>query len=173
MHLIDRSVNFMGTSAIVGNSIPIGVGLALSSKLRGDNEISVVYLGDGAVEEGVFYEAANFAVVKNLPVLFVCENNLYSVYTPLKTRQPKQRKITKLASAIGLEANAVDGYAIDECHSVISRLVNYVRAGNGPAFIEASTYRFREHCGPNFDNDIGYRTIEEYQIWRDRDPCLL
>ena len=93
MHLIDTKVGFMGTSAIVGNSIPVGVGLALSSKLKKSDQICVVYLGDGAVEEGVFYESLNFAILKDLRVLFVCENNLYSVYSSLDVRQPKNRKI--------------------------------------------------------------------------------
>ena len=83
MHLIDKKVGFMGTSAIVGNSIPIGVGLALSCQLKKEKNISVIYLGDGAIEEGVFYESLNFAILRNLRVLFVCENNLYSVYSPL------------------------------------------------------------------------------------------
>ena len=79
MHLIDRNVNFMGTSAIVGNSIPVGVGLGLSSKIKGPDQISCIFLGDGAIEEGVFYESVNFAVVRKLPVLFICENNSFSV----------------------------------------------------------------------------------------------
>ena len=93
MHLIDRSVGFEGSTAIVGNTIPIGVGLGLSLKLDSKNAVSVIYCGDGSVEEGVFYESVNFAVTKKLPVLFVCENNSYSVYSPLKVRQPKGRKI--------------------------------------------------------------------------------
>lgn len=170
MHLIDQSVNFMGTSAIVGNSIPIGVGLALSAQLANSNSISVVYLGDGAVEEGVFYESANFAVVRNLNVLFVCENNLYSVYSPLECRQPSGRKIADVASAIGLKGFETAGYDLEHCQSVLEAAVNHVRQGNGPAFVEASTYRYREHCGPNYDNDIGYRTPQEYEEWKNHDP---
>ena len=93
MHLIDQSVGFMGSTAIVGNTIPIGVGLGLSLQLNQGNNISCIYLGDGAIEEGVFYESLNFAVLKKLPVLFICENNLYSVYTPLHKRQPINLKI--------------------------------------------------------------------------------
>ena len=88
MHLVDLTCNFMGSSAIVANSIPIGVGLALSSKIKGSDQISFVFLGDGAIEEGVFYESLNFSIVKKLPVIFICENNLYSVYSPLSVRQP-------------------------------------------------------------------------------------
>ena len=96
MHLIDLSVNFMGTSAIVGNSIPVGVGLGFAAKLSGLGNISYIFLGDGAVEEGLFYESVNFAATKKLPVIFICENNLYSVYSPLKVRQPEGRKIFQM-----------------------------------------------------------------------------
>src|SRR3990167_9983262 len=101
MHLIDQSVGFMGSTAIVGNTIPIGVGLGLSVQLNQEDKIACIFLGDGAVEEGVFYESLNFAVLKNLPVLFVCENNFYSVYTPLDKRQPAGRKIADFVHAIG------------------------------------------------------------------------
>ena len=93
MHLIDREVGFEGTTAIVGNSIPVGVGLGLALQAKKMKNVSVIFLGDGAIEEGAFYESANFAAVRNLPVLFICENNLYSVYSPLNVRQPKNRKI--------------------------------------------------------------------------------
>ena len=96
MHLIDLNVNFMGTSAIVGNSIPVGVGLGLSIELNKTDQISCIFLGDGAIEEGVFYESLNFAAVRNLPILFICENNLYSVYSPLSVRQPKNRIIAEI-----------------------------------------------------------------------------
>ena len=95
--LIDKEVGFMGTSAIVGNSIPIGVGLSLAIKLNKKKIYLVFLLGDGAIEEGVFYESLNFAVLKNLPTLFICENNLYSVYSPLSVRQPEGRKIFVLS----------------------------------------------------------------------------
>ena len=104
MHLIDIDKGFMGTSAIVGNSIPIGVGLGFSQYLKKTSNISCIYLGDGAIEEGVFYESANFAALKNLPVLFVCENNLYSVYSPLSVRQPKKREIARMVSEIGIKS---------------------------------------------------------------------
>ena len=88
MHLIDLAVRFMGSTAIVGNTIPIGVGLGLSAQLKETKDVSCVFLGDGAIEEGVFFESLNFAAVRKLPVLFICENNLYSVYSPLSVRQP-------------------------------------------------------------------------------------
>ena len=170
MHLIDTNVGFMGTSAIVGNSIPVGVGLALSCKLKKSDQISVVYLGDGAVEEGVFYESLNFAILKDLRVLFVCENNLYSVYSSLDVRQPKHRKIVSIAKGIGAKAKQCDGNNIEECLKVCTYAISTMRREGGPFFIEFATYRHREHCGPNFDNDIGYRTLKEFETWKLKDP---
>jgi len=170
MHLIDQSVNFMGTTAIVGNSIPIGVGLGLASKLENEQRISCVFIGDGAIEEGVFYEAANFAAVKKLPVLFICENNLYSVYSPLLVRQPLGRKIHKMVAAMGLSTSASDSSSAKVTLEIIQSAVEYVRNGNGPHFVELATYRWREHCGPNFDNDLSYRSEDEFLAWKERDP---
>lgn len=173
MHLIDLAVNFMGTSAIVGNSIPIGVGLALSAQLKGTDQISCIFLGDGAVEEGVFYESVNFAAVRKLPVLFICENNLYSVYSPLAVRQPKGRSIAAMVEGMGITVATGAGEDVLACHQVMEDAVNAVRAGQGPCFLEFSTYRWREHCGHNFDNDIGYRSQDEFSAWRARDPLSL
>ncbi|MEC7270327.1 MAG: thiamine pyrophosphate-dependent dehydrogenase E1 component subunit alpha, partial [Pseudomonadota bacterium] len=167
--LIDKSVGFMGTSAIVGNSIPLGVGLGLSAQLRKTDQISIVFLGDGAIEEGVFYESVNFAVLRNLPVLFICENNLYSVYSPLSVRQPKNRKISEMVSAIGANTAEGNGNDVDEAYNLIKGTINKIRLGEGPFFLEFETYRYREHCGHNFDNELGYRTIEEFEFWKERD----
>ena len=172
MHLIDLAVNFMGTSAIVGNSIPIGVGLALSAQLKKTDQISCIFLGDGAVEEGVFYESVNFAVVRNLPVLFICENNLYSVYSPLEVRQPKGRNIATMVNAMGIEVATGAGSDVELSHKIMKDAVKAVRDGNGPYFLEFSTYRWREHCGYSFDNDIGYRTQDEFLDWHSKDPLI-
>jgi TPP-dependent pyruvate/acetoin dehydrogenase alpha subunit len=173
MHLIDGNVNFMGTSAIVGNSIPVGVGLALSIELKGTDQISCIFLGDGAVEEGVFYESVNFAAVRNLPVLFICENNLYSVYSPLSVRQPKGRSIAKMVEAMGVKIGVGQGSDLIHSKQLMEEAFNEVRAGHGPYFLEFSTYRWREHCGHAFDNDIGYRTQEEFLEWQAKDPLLM
>jgi pyruvate dehydrogenase E1 component alpha subunit len=172
MHLIDLNVNFMGTTAIVGSSIPIGVGIALSIKIKKQKDISFVFLGDGAVESGVFYESLNFAAIKKLPVVFICENNLYSVYSPLKVRQPKKRNIAKLAASIGVDSSYCDGMDIMKVYKALKRTTDKVRTGKGPQFIEFSTYRWREHCGPHYDNDLGYRTKKEFNFWKNKDPFL-
>jgi TPP-dependent pyruvate/acetoin dehydrogenase alpha subunit len=173
MHLVDLEAGFMGSTAIVGGTIPIGVGLGLSLQLSGVDDISVVFLGDGAVEEGVFYESANFAALRKLPVLFVCENNLYSVYSPLSVRQPQGRRIHEMVAALGVPSAHVDGNDVVSVHDASRVAVERIRAGDGPQFLEFETYRWREHCGPNFDNDIGYRLPEEFEAWKTRDPLVL
>lgn len=170
MHLIDKSVGFMGTSAIVGNSIPTGTGLALAAKLNNQNQISIIYLGDGAIEEGVFYESLNFACVKNLPALYICENNLYSVYSPLSVRQPKNRNIYQLAKSIGAKSFSEDGNDVLRCYKLLESLINKCRENNETIFIEFETYRKLEHCGPNNDDNLGYRDIDEIKKWEKRDP---
>ncbi len=170
MHLIDQSVGFMGSTAIVGGTIPVGVGLALSSKLKGEDKVTCVFVGDGAIEEGAFYESANFAALKKLPVLFLCENNFYSVYSHLRVRQPSERSIQKMVEGIGIPGFSGDGNNVIEVYHQTLKALKEIRAGNGPRFLEFTTYRWREHCGPNFDNNIGYRTEEEYLHWRAKEP---
>jgi len=170
MHLIDEAVGFKGSTAIVGGTIPVGTGLALSIKRRLSRQIACVFFGEAAAEEGAFYEAANFAALHQLPVLYVCENNLYSVYSPLRVRQPKGRRLHELVAAIGIPAAAGDGNDPDDVYARCHQAVQTIRAGGGPVFLEFATYRWREHCGPNFDNHIGYRTESEYADWKSRDP---
>ena len=173
MHLIDKNVGVYGSSAIVGGTIPVGVGLGLSIKLSKQDRISCVFLGDGATEEGVFYESVNFALLKELPVLFICENNLYSVYSPLEVRQPDGRKIHEVVKGLGCKTYHEDGNDPIKILAVMESAIEHIRGGFGPVFMEFQTYRWREHCGPNYDNDIGYRTEEEFQDWKKRDPLLL
>jgi len=173
MHLTDLSVGFVASTAIVANSIPLAVGNALHQKVQRKNEISVTYFGDGATEEGAFFESANFAVVKSLPTLFVCENNQFSVYSPLNVRQPNGRKISELARNIGLKSFVADGNDIEEVVSVAKLATEHIRDGKGPAFIEFHTYRHREHCGPNFDDHLAYRDPNELEQWLEKDPVKL
>jgi TPP-dependent pyruvate/acetoin dehydrogenase alpha subunit len=172
MHLIDQSVGFKGSTAIVGNTIPIGVGLALSKKIQKKTGIAVVFLGDGATEEGVFYESANFAATQQLPVLFVCENNLYSVYSSLSVRQPAGRKIHEMVKGLGLNSYNADGNDVLSAYDTLQQAINSIKTGRGPAFVELSTYRWLEHCGPGYDNDIGYRTEQEFLDWKAKDPIV-
>ena len=169
MHLIDLEKGFLGSSAIVGNSIPVGVGIGYAKQLNKDESVSFIFLGDGAIEEGSFYESANFAVVHKLPVVFVVENNLYSVYTGLSPRQPEGRSISKLASAIGLHSDSVEDSDISTCYSKLVSLTDHARRGNGPSLIEISTYRKLEHCGPNDDDSLRYRPQYELTKLKERD----
>lgn len=170
MHLIDLDAGFLGAAPIVSSTIPIGVGAALASKMKGEGRVIMVYLGDGSVETGVFHESLNFAALKKLPVVFLCENNLYSVYSPMHVRQPDGRRIADLARAYGMESHIADGNDIEGVFELSKSAVDGARRGDGPVFLEFSTYRWREHCGPNFDNHIGYRTEQEFEEWLKRDP---
>ncbi|MDO8568364.1 MAG: thiamine pyrophosphate-dependent dehydrogenase E1 component subunit alpha [Dehalococcoidales bacterium] len=170
MHLVDLSVGFLGATPIVGSTIPIAVGVALGTVMRGEKRVSVVFMGDAATEEGVFHESLNFAALKKLPVVFVCENNLYSVYSPLSVRQPEGREIFRLAQGHGVDSFQGDGNNVVEVYKLAGQAINQAREGNGPLFLEFKTYRWREHCGPNYDNDLGYRTESEFLEWRQRCP---
>ena len=170
MHLIDTKVGFMGSTAIVSNSIPVGAGLGLSIQLNKTDQISCIFLGDAAVEEGVFSETVNFCAQRKLPVLFICENNFYSVYSPLEVRQPNKRSIAKMVNSMGVPSYDGDGNDAIGIYKDVINLVSKIRDEGGPAFIEYETYRWKEHCGPNYDNDIGYRTEEEFLSWKKKDP---
>ena len=169
MHLTDPEKGMIASVPIVSSSIPLAVGSALADKIDRTDCLSVTFFGDASVEEGVFHESANFASLNKLPVLFVCENNLYSVYTPLRERQPA-RPLTDIAKAHGMTAMTADGNDVEAVLDVTRKAVDHARTGKGPVFLVFDTYRWREHCGPNFDNDIGYRTEAEYLEWKQRDP---
>jgi TPP-dependent pyruvate/acetoin dehydrogenase alpha subunit len=170
MHLVDLSVGFLGAVPIVGSTIPIAVGAALGSLMRNESRVTISFLGEAATEEGVFHEALNFAALKKLSIVFVCENNLYSVYSPLSVRQPEGRPVYTLAAAHGIESQQADGNNVAEVYSVVKKAVAGARSGSGAVFLELMTYRWREHCGPNYDNDLGYRTEKEFLQWKAHDP---
>lgn len=159
MHLIDVAAGFMGATPIVGGTVPIAVGSAWSAKLQHDDTVTVVFFGDGCFEEGVLHESMNFARLHGLPVVFVCENNDYSVYTPLRERQPA-RPIVGIARAHGLTATQIDGNDVMAVHAAAVAAIEAARAGAGPGFIEARTYRWLEHCGPDDDDHLGYRSAQ-------------
>jgi TPP-dependent pyruvate/acetoin dehydrogenase alpha subunit len=173
MHLIDLSVNFLGCVPIVGSTIPIGVGASFGAMLQDRPAVSVVFFGDAAVETGVFHESVNFAAVHKLPVLYVCENNLYSVNTPLDPRQPPNRTIADLARGHGIPASRHDGQEVEDVYRVTADAMRAIRAGGGPVLLEFMTYRWLEHCGPLPDQHLGYRGEEEFQAWKARCPLVL
>ena len=169
MHLIDLKAGVYGCVPIVGSTIPISVGAAWSNKILKKDSITVVYFGDGATEQGVFYESLNFAKIHKIPILFICENNFYSVYSSLGARQPKGRENHQLVNAMGIPSEFVDGMNGLAVYTALKVAAARVRETCLPYFIEMSAYRWREHCGPNYDNHIGYRTEEEFNGWRAKD----
>lgn len=173
MNLSDLSAGFIGSKAIIGNTIPVGVGLAFAQQLKHDDAITCIFLGDAAIEEGVFYESLNFAVLKKLPVIFICENNLYSVNTSLELRQPQGRAIFELAKGIGAKALQFDGNDVLNCFDSVRNIFKDLRENGGVWFLEFLTYRYKVHCGPEDDLDIKYRPKEEIEYWVGRDPVSL
>jgi TPP-dependent pyruvate/acetoin dehydrogenase alpha subunit len=169
MHLIDVSVNFLGSTAIVCGTVPLAAGAAFASKLQNKNNVSVAFFGDAAVEEGTFSETLNFSSLHKLPVLFVCENNLYASQTHIRERQPN-RPITKLAEGHNIRTYRVDGNDVIGIYETAKKAIAYIKAGNGPVFMECLTYRWKEHCGPNEDAHLGYREEKEILAWRQKDP---
>jgi TPP-dependent pyruvate/acetoin dehydrogenase alpha subunit len=173
MHLVDRRAGFVGAVPIVGSTIPIATGLAFADKLMARDRVTVAFLGEAATEQGVFHESMNFAALHRLPLVFACENNLYSVYSHIRVRQPVDRPVFHQAAAHRVPAEQVDGNDPMAVAGASSRAVDRARGGGGPSFLELLTYRWREHCGPGFDNHIGYRTEAEYLDWRQRDPVVM
>jgi pyruvate dehydrogenase E1 component alpha subunit len=173
MHLVDLDAGFVASTPIVGSTMPIGVGVAFAAARAGEDRVVVIFHGEAAMEEGVFHESLNFAAVHKLPVVFACENNLYSVYTPLGPRQPSNRPVRALAAAHGVHIGHGNGNDVLETAQLAREAIEHARSGAGPAFLELATYRHREHCGPNFDDDLGYRAPEEASEWLSRDPLEL
>jgi pyruvate dehydrogenase E1 component alpha subunit len=169
MHLFDDRAGIIASVPIVGSFIPLGTGAALSYRNANQDRVCIVFLGDGATEEGAFHESLNFAALKKLPVIFFIENNGYSCYTNLEDRQP-DRPMPDLARAYGIPSAQIDGNDVSAVFETTAAAVMRARAGRGPTLIVADTYRWREHCGPNYDNDIGYRTSQEFESWRARCP---
>jgi pyruvate dehydrogenase E1 component alpha subunit len=173
MHLIDKGVGMAGTSAIVGGAVPIAVGAALAARLKGENRVVVVFLGDATTEEGVCSESLNFAALKQVPVVFFCENNFYSVQSPLSTRQPPTRVIHKWAASHEVPSTEVDGANVLAVEDAVRAAVDRARSGAGPSFIEARVYRFRAHGGSGDDTRTGYRHEAEPAAWLPFDPIAM
>jgi TPP-dependent pyruvate/acetoin dehydrogenase alpha subunit len=170
MHLVDLPAGFLGATSIVGSTIPIAAGVAFGTQMQNQSKVTVVFFGDGATEEGIFHESLNFSSLKNLPIVFICENNFYSVYSPLSVRQPKQREIYQLARGHGLPGFHGNGNDVLEVYQLSKEAVERARKGGGPTFLEFKTYRWRTHCGGRYDNDLGYRAEDEFQSWISRCP---
>lgn len=166
MHIFDRATRFFGGNAIVGGGLPLSIGIALADKALGRGAVTVCFFGEGAVGEGAFHESMNLAELWSLPVLFVCENNLYAMGVPLE-HADSETDIWRKASAYRMPAEMVDGMSPVAVESASRRAVEAIREGKGPYFLECRTYRFRAHS--MFDAQL-YRTREEVERWKSRDP---
>ena len=169
MHPVATECGILGTSAIVGGGIPLAVGSALASKLRKDGRVSVAFFGDGAVDEGSFHESLNFASLKKLPVIFVCENNFYATNSSLSTRQP-HGDIAKRSEGYGIPGIQVDGNDVLKIYESTKEAVLRARSQGGPTFIECRTYRWKGHVGPDCDYDQGCRPRQELEERMDKCP---
>jgi pyruvate dehydrogenase E1 component alpha subunit len=169
MHLLDIDAGVMGSSSILAGTVPHAVGAALAFQIKGEDRVAIAPGGDAAIEEGVFHESLNWASLKKLPVVFVCENNLYSTTTLLGARQPPV-EIYKRAEAYGMPGARCDGNDVVDVYTKALEAVSRARNGQGPSLIEIMTYRWREHVGPNYDWDMGYRTKEEGEEWMKHCP---
>ncbi len=173
MHLANAARGMMGTSGVVGTTIPQAVGYAYALKQRREKNIVAVFLGDGAAEEGVFHESLNFAALKNLPVIFICENNLLAIHTYQRQRQ-HLAKITGIVRAHGIPAVRIDRNDTAKIHARAKSAAAAIRAGkSGPFFIECMTCRWKEHVGPGDDFSLGYRSLEDVQKWKDCDELKI
>lgn len=169
MHLFDASRRFYGGNAIVAGGLPVAVGMALADKLQGKSRVTLCLFGDGAVAEGEFHESLNLAALWNLPVLFLCENNLYAMGTRVERHQASTDIHSKAAN-YAMSAAAVDGMDLLAVRDAVAQAVEYVRSGSGPYLLEARTYRFRAHS--MYDAEL-YRDKQEVAQWRQRDPITL
>jgi 2-oxoisovalerate dehydrogenase E1 component len=169
MHLIEVEHGMMGTSAVVGTTIPQAVGYAYALKLRGADNLVASFFGDGAVEEGAFHESLNFAALKKLPVLFICENNFYAIHTHVLRRQPLVN-IVERARAYGIPAERLDDGDVFKIREAAQEATADIRSRKaGPWFLECLTYRWKEHVGPNDDFHVGYRSKAEAEPWLQKD----
>jgi TPP-dependent pyruvate/acetoin dehydrogenase alpha subunit len=169
MHLVDPDVGILGSSAIVGGNIPLGTGTALASKLLMNDRVTVVFFGDGAADQGMFHESLNFASLKKLPVVYVCENNFYAINSHQLARQVGDN-IYKWGQNYGMPGFKIDGNNVIEVSDYAEKAIARCRNGEGPTLIECLTYRWKGHVGTVDDVGEGYRPKEEYDYWISKCP---
>ncbi len=169
MHLFSEKVGMMVSSAVVASTIPHAVGAALGMKNNQRKNIAVTIFGDGATEEGIFHESLNFAALKQVPVLFLCENNGLAIHSKLNARQAY--KIADIPKSFGIKTIVCEeGYDPLKVHACFSKAIQEMKKNPAPVFIEVTTCRYREHVGPNEDFNAGYRSKKEVDIWKSKDP---
>jgi pyruvate dehydrogenase E1 component alpha subunit len=168
MHLFHAPTNFYGGNAIVGGGLPLAVGLALAANKQGQDRVIACFFGEGAVAEGEFHESMNLAALWKVPVLFVCENNLYAMGTALDLSEA-ETDISRKAASYRVASEAVDGMDVVAVEAAARRMLTRLRAGRGPAFLECRTYRFRAHS--MFDAQL-YRAKDEVEAWKQKGPIV-
>ncbi|GEK09518.1 thiamine pyrophosphate-dependent dehydrogenase E1 component subunit alpha [Pseudoalteromonas peptidolytica] len=171
MHLVESQHGVIGMSAVVGTGIPVAVGYALAIKQKKTTDVVVVFMGDGATEEGCFSESINFAALHKLPILFVCENNQLAIHEPIDKRWATPH-ITQRVSTYGIPTKQFSKPDIFAIHEYVGEQIKQMRQGAGPCFIECFTHRWSEHVGPNEDYDQGYRSLEAAEPWRKNDVLI-
>ena len=174
VHLTAPQVGFIASSAILGETVAVATGAALAFQMDKADRISTVFFGEGAMDEGSFYESINYAAVKQLPVLFVCENNLYATESPLRVRQAPGTDLCERVRGFKVGGCRIDGNDVLEVFQATQTVARDIRAGGGPYFLECMTYRWREHVGPHFDHELQrtYRSREEVESWMARCPVV-
>jgi pyruvate dehydrogenase E1 component alpha subunit len=172
MHLVAPEWGIPGSTAIVGGSLPLAVGAALSAKMQANGSIAVAFFGDGASEEGSFHESLNFAALHALPVIFVCENNFYATNSPFKARQPACGIAAK-GAGYGVPSCVADGNDLAAVYEAAGEAIVRARCGGGPTLLEFETYRWKGHVGPACDFEAGCRPERELQEWLERCPHKL
>lgn len=172
VHIHDRKAGVIASAAILGETVATAVGSALAFAMDRTPRVAVSFFGDAVFEEGILYECFNFAAIRKLPVLFVCENNGYSTESPASVRQPPGTMLLDRARAFGIRSLLVDGNDVAAVYEAALASVSYCRAGEGPVCLEFTTYRWREHVGPYFDFELGraYRSEDELRHWMDLCP---
>ncbi len=168
MHLVGLEQGILGCSAVVGSNVPVAAGYSLALKRRGRGQVVAVFYGDGASEEGGVYETLNFAALHKLPILFVCENNFLAIHEPL-TRRWAADQLTERVATFGMPARRIVSGDVFEIRAAAAELIDGIRSGAGPAFLECHTYRWREHVGPAEDYAAGYRARTDLEAWQRKD----
>ncbi len=170
MHLTELDAGFIASTAILGGTVPIGVGVAFANQYKKEDSITTIFFGDGSTEEGVWAESLNFAALKKLPIIFICENNFLSVCSQMSVRQSPGRDRVAIAKAHGIWAKKGYGNDVEEVYSLTKEAKEILINESGPVLLEFDTYRFLEHCGPNTDYDLSYRSIHEIKEWLENCP---
>jgi pyruvate dehydrogenase E1 component alpha subunit len=172
VHITAPEVGLIASGGLLGETTACAVGSALAFKMDASDRVAVTFFGEGAMDEGSFYESANYASVNRLPVLFVCENNLYATESPLQLRQPAGTDLCERVRSFKIDALRIDGNDVHDVYVATESALENLRAGAGPFFLECTTYRWREHVGPYFDHELDrtYRPREEVQAWMERCP---